>query len=239
MAPRNRGTQAAGSQLLLVACVAVAYLIGARLGLQLAFANRNVTAVWPPTGIAVATLVLFGLRALPGVAIGAFLANLTNGAGLEAAALITVGNTLAPLVAGLLLSRVLAMRHDLARVRDVTALVAVGLVAMTISATLGTTALLLSGGLSPGSYGATWTTWWIGDSMGVVLFAPFLLLVATTRRLPRLSRSRWLEAAVLLLVLFGASAGAFISHFPLTYLIFPPVIWGRCDSRDWGQLPLS
>jgi signal transduction histidine kinase len=217
--------RSAGPHLLLVACVAVAYLIGARLGLQLAFANRNVTAVWPPTGIAVAALVLFGLRALPGVAIGAFLANLTNGAGLEAAALITVGNTLAPLIAGLLLTRALAMRHDLARVRDVTALVAVGLVAMTLSATLGTTALLISGGLSPGSYGATWTTWWIGDSMGVVLFAPFLLLVASTRRLPRLSRSRWLEAAVLLLVLIGASAGAFVSHFPLTYLIFPPVIW--------------
>ena len=217
--------RSAAPHLLLVACVAAAYLIGARLGLQLAFANRNVTAVWPPTGIAVAALVLFGLRALPGVAIGAFLANLTNGAGLEAAALITVGNTLAPLIAGLLLGRVLAMRPDLARVRDVTALVAVGLVAMTISATLGTTALLLTGGLSPGSYGATWTTWLIGDSMGVVLFAPFLLLVATTRRLPHLSRSRWLEAAVLLLVLVGASSGAFISHFPLTYLIFPPVIW--------------
>ncbi|MFZ0178769.1 MAG: MASE1 domain-containing protein [Candidatus Dormiibacterota bacterium] len=229
MAPRNGGSRAtvrsAGSHLLLVAAVAVAYLIGARLGLQLAFANRNVTAVWPPTGIAVAALLLFGLGALPGVAIGGFLANLTNGAGLEAAALITVGNTLAPLAAGLLLTRVLAMRHDLARVRDVTALVVAGLVSMTISATLGTVALLVSGGLSPADYGATWTTWWIGDSMGVVLFAPFLLLVATTRPMPRPTRAQGLEAAILLLVLVGASAGAFISHFPLTYLIFPPVIW--------------
>jgi signal transduction histidine kinase len=229
MAPRNGGSQvavsSAGSHLLLVGGLAVAYLIGARLGLQLAFANRNVTAVWPATGIAVTALLLFGLRAVPGVAIGAFLANLTNGAGLEAAALITVGNTLAPLTAGLLLTRVLAMRHDLARVRDVTALVVAGLVAMTISATLGTVALLVSGGLSPADYGATWTTWWIGDSMGVVLFAPFLLLLATTRSLPRPTRAQWLEAAVLLLVLIGASAGAFISHFPLTFLIFPPVIW--------------
>ena len=229
MAPRNGGSRAAvrsaGSHLLLVAAVAAAYLVGARLGLQLAFANRNVTAVWPPTGIAVAALLLFGVRALPGVAIGAFLANLTNGAGLEAAALISVGNTLAPLAAGLLLTRVLAMRRDLARVRDVTALVVAGLLGMTISATLGTVALLVSGGLSPADYGATWTTWWIGDSMGVVLFAPFLLLVATTRPLPRPTRAQGLEAAVLLLVLVGASAGAFISHFPLTYLIFPPVIW--------------
>src|SRR5579864_7255560 len=159
MAPRNGGSQAAvrpaGAHLLLVAAVAAAYLIGARLGLQLAFANRNVTAVWPPTGIAVAALLLFGLRALPGVAIGAFLANLTNGAGLEAAVLISVGNTLAPLAASLLLTRVLAMRRDLARVRDVTALVVAGLVGMTISATLGTVALLITGGLSPRDYGAT------------------------------------------------------------------------------------
>jgi signal transduction histidine kinase len=229
MAPRNGGSQAAvrsvASHLPLVAAVAVAYLIGARLGLQLAFANRNVTAVWPPTGIAVAALLLFGVRVLPGVAIGAFLANLTNGAGLEAAALITVGNTLAPLTAGLLLTRVLRMRHDLGRVRDVTVLVVAGLVGMTISATLGTVALLVSGGLAPADYGETWITWWIGDSMGVVLFAPFLLLVATTRSWPRPTRGQWLEAAVLLLVLVGASAAASISRFPLTYLIFPAVIW--------------
>lgn len=229
MAPRNRGSQAAiwsaGSRLLLPAAVGAAYLIGARLGLQLALANRNVTAVWPPTGIAVASLLLFGVRALPGVAIGAFLANLTNGAGLEASALITVGNTLAPLAASLLLTRVLAVRHDLSRVRDVAALMMGGLAAMTISATLGTVALLISGGLSPGAYGTTWTTWWIGDSMGVVLFGPVLLLVATTRSVPRPTRANGLEAGVLLLVLVGASAGAFVSNFPLTYLIFPPIIW--------------
>jgi integral membrane sensor domain MASE1 len=65
----------------------------------------------------------------------------------------------------------------------------------------------------------------MGDSMGVVLFAPFLLLIATTRSSPRPTRPQWLEATILLLVLVGASTGPFISHFPLTYLISPPVIW--------------
>src|SRR5437660_12083618 len=102
-----------------VAAVALVYYLTARLGLGLAFANKNVTAVWPPTGIAVAALLLFGPRLWPGVAIGAFLANLINGAGVETAALITVGNTAAPLMAVTLLTRVLKMQKDLPRVRDV------------------------------------------------------------------------------------------------------------------------
>src|SRR5947209_6906681 len=79
--------------------VALIYVLGARAGLAVAFENKNVTAVWPPTGIAVAALLVWGLRTWPGIAIGAFVANLTNHAGLTTSAAITVGNTLAPVAA--------------------------------------------------------------------------------------------------------------------------------------------
>src|SRR5438105_4736516 len=85
--------------LLQVGALALVYALFARLGLQLAFANRNVTAVWPPTGIALSGLLILGRRVWPGVALGALMANLLNGASVETAALISVGNTLAPLAA--------------------------------------------------------------------------------------------------------------------------------------------
>ena len=211
---------------LLVLGVALAYLLGARLGLQLAFANRNVTAVWPPTGIAVAALLLFGRRVLPGVAVGAFLANFTNGAGVPTALLITVGNTLAPYAASLLLSAPMRLSNDLERVRDVISLVVVGgLACMTISATLGTAALLATGAARASDTGSVWFTWWLGDAMGVVLFAPFLLLVAHVLPVRRLPRRRVTEAGVLIVILAGISVAAFSSSFPLAFLVFPPVLW--------------
>ena len=56
--------------------VATVYFAGAELGLSLATLHQNVTPVWPPTGIAIAALLIFGGRVWPGVFIGALAANL-------------------------------------------------------------------------------------------------------------------------------------------------------------------
>ena len=61
-----------------IAVVALVYFGAAKLGLALAFATPNVTAIWPPTGIALAALILGGRKLWPGVALGAFLANVTT-----------------------------------------------------------------------------------------------------------------------------------------------------------------
>ena len=67
------------SYLAKVALVGAAYYGSAKLGLSLAFQSGSVTAVWPPTGIALAAVVLWGNRMWPGVALGAFLANSWTG----------------------------------------------------------------------------------------------------------------------------------------------------------------
>jgi integral membrane sensor domain MASE1 len=91
---------------------------GAAVGsLRLAVIGENVTPFWPPTGIAVAALVVFGLRLWPGVAIAAFLVNIPIDASLADAALTAFGNTLAPLVAATLLVRT-GFRTELDRTRD-------------------------------------------------------------------------------------------------------------------------
>src|SRR5579871_1629898 len=73
---------------------AAVYFASARLGLLMAFGHRNVSPVWPPSGVALAGLLLFGVRMWPAVALGAFLANFTTGLPLPTACAIATGNTL-------------------------------------------------------------------------------------------------------------------------------------------------
>ena len=127
--------------------VAVAYYAAAKLGLRLALVGRNITPFWPPTGIAVVAFILLGRSVWPGVALAAFAVNLpisTNGL---AGAATAAGNTLAPLVAATLLSRI-GFHRQIDRLRDATAIVFVGaLLSMSISASVGTGTLVASGAL--------------------------------------------------------------------------------------------
>ncbi|MFY9552436.1 MAG: MASE1 domain-containing protein, partial [Thermoanaerobaculia bacterium] len=85
------------------AALAAAYFGAARLSLALPFAEDNVTAIWPPTGIALAALVLYGRRLWPGVVAGALLVNASAGTPPAAAVVIAFGDTLEALAAVTLL----------------------------------------------------------------------------------------------------------------------------------------
>ena len=110
-----------------IAVIAAAYYGSAKVGLDLAFATGSVTAIWPPTGIALAALC-FGAAVWPGVALGALLANAWTGVPLVTVLGITCGNTLEAVVGAYLLRRVAGFMPSLERVRDVLALVALAAV---------------------------------------------------------------------------------------------------------------
>ena len=189
--------------------VAGAYYGSAKLGLELSVAHGVITPVWPPTGIALAALLVFGPRLWPAVALGAFAANATSGASLAVAAGISVGNTLEALV-GVYLLRRIGFRRSLERVRDVLALATLGaLVSTTVSATNGVLVLTLANSPSASPFGSAWKLWWLGDAMGNLLVAPLLLVWAA--QLPRaIERARRGEAVVLLALCFGVSGIVFL-----------------------------
>lgn len=87
------------------AAVAVAYAAAAELGFKVAFIAEQVTTVWPPTGIALAALLLGGLRFWPAIWIGAFVTNAGTDAPLWTAFLLATGNTLEGVLATWLLRR--------------------------------------------------------------------------------------------------------------------------------------
>jgi integral membrane sensor domain MASE1 len=204
--------------------LAGAYYGAAKLGLTLAFANPSVTAVWPPTGIALAALLLWGMRYWPGVALGALLANGWTGVPLETVLGITVGNTLEALAGAYLLVLIARFRSSLRRVRDVLALVVLGAVVSTlVAATIGVASLRLGDAVSGDALGSTFRVWWLGDMGGDVLVAPFVLLVVGHWREAR--RERWVEALVLLALLGGVTALVLARSEPLAYATFPFLIW--------------
>ncbi len=211
--------------------VAGAYVVAAELGLSLAFVAEQVTAVWPPTGIALAAVVLAGPRIWPGIALGAFVANSYAAAPLAVAAGIAVGNTLEALVGGALLRRA-GFHPGLERMRDVAALVVLAAGASTtVSATIGATSLCL-GGLQPWSQLPTlWSVWWIGDALGDLVMAAVLLAwLAPGRRAA--VRASGVEAAALGLALLAVDLTVFTGRigvppagYPLQYAAFPFAVW--------------
>lgn len=222
-----------------IAAMAAVYFLSAELGLQLALVNDQVSPLWPPTGIALVCLLLFGFRVIPGIAIGAFFANELVDPNVLAAAGIAVGNTLAPLTAYVLLHRA-RFRVDLDRFRDGLALVFLGaLTGMLVSASLGSTVLLLRGTLQPADFWTTWWIWWAGDAMGVLIVAPLLLLARKVKLPKGVPLLRWLEYGALVAGTFTAALLATGASFQLMYLVFPFLAWAAIRFQLAGSAPCA
>jgi integral membrane sensor domain MASE1 len=214
-----------------IAVIAGAYYLSAKVGLEQAFATTSVTAIWPPTGIALAALVLWGLPVWPGVALGAFLANAWTGVPLIAVLGITCGNTLEGVVGAYLLRRVAGFMPSLERVRDVLALVALAAVGSTaIAATIGVGSLVVADEVSLDEFGSVWRVWWLGDMGGNLLVAPLLMAVAAYWPFDR-PPGRAGEAVALAAAVVGLSVFVFSHDTDLVYLLFPLLVWAAL--RFW------
>jgi integral membrane sensor domain MASE1 len=219
--------------------VAGCYYAAGRLGLsqQLTADGAVVTPIWPPTGLAVACLLLFGPWCVPGIALGALLVILSLGAPGAEAVGIMAGNTVAPVCAWLML-RAVGFRVSLSRLRDGLALVFLGaLTAMLISSGTGVGMLVLSDKLPTEHLGLVWLAWWVGDAMGVVLVTPLVLLLYRARLPP--PSVRWTEAVGLTLVVCALAPLIMFSSVGLLFLAFPVLIWSALRFQLAGGIPCA
>jgi PAS domain S-box-containing protein len=204
-----------------VCLLAALYYGAAKLGLRLAYLNGAVTALWPPVGIGIAALVLYGPGLWPGIVIGDLLAaDYSTPFGTQMGQ--TVGNTLEVLVAALLLRQLVGDRPALERVWEVLALVGCAAVGTLISACFGATSLRLGDVISSGEYGEVWRTWWLSDFSGALVVTPVILTWAT-RRLSGLGRRELLEGAALLTIL--VLLAELPSQRDVPYIVFPVLLW--------------
>jgi signal transduction histidine kinase len=236
--------------------LAAFYLVAGKLGLTLAVVNSSATAVWPPTGIAIAALLLFGARLWPGVFVGAFLVNLLTTYGVGSSIGIAIGNTLEAVIAARLVGRFAHGAHAFERPHDVFkfALLA-ALLSTDLSATIGTTTLALFGLASWTDFGPVWFTWWLGDLGGALLVAPPILVWATDRdgivSRPAEKLALAITTVATAVLLFGGTQELSVSREPLAFLTFPVFVWAAASFgprettavlllvaavADWGTL---
>jgi CHASE1-domain containing sensor protein len=168
---------------------AAGYYVAGRLSLLLAIPPGYATAVWPPAGIALAAVLLGGYRVWPGILLGSFLVNVgtTFDASSTQAILRSVlvagtiggGASLQAVLAGWLIRRFIGYRNILTQEFGAIRLLLVGgPLTCLLNATLAVSTLWLAGLVPGDNYLFNWWTWWVGDSIGVMIFTPLVLVWA-------------------------------------------------------------
>jgi len=219
--------------------IGIAYFVLAKIGLTLASINSSTSAIWPATGFALASVLVWGYRAGPAVLVASFAANVTNVGSIYAATAIALGNTLEALVAAWLINVWCDGRETFATTTGVAKFALVCVSSTTLSATVGIGALIFSGD-PPTPLAVAWMTWWLGDLAGALVVAPFVVLWAAGN-LHSFERTQWGEVGTIVAVTIAVGIIAFSPLIeqtsyrdPLGFLALPPLLWAalRRDPRE-------
>ncbi|TPQ28358.1 EAL domain-containing protein [Methylomonas koyamae] len=197
---------------------ALAYFIGGFLGHLLAIPPSEASAIWPPAGIALAGMLHSGRKILPGLAIGAIAAQTYAFSGLtdvqSPALAYWVGSAVAIAACGqawlgaFLINRWIGPHNPLLEDRHILHFYVLAIVSCLLTPTLGTSLLYLLGCIEFSGIGLNWSTWWVGDSIGTVIFTPILLAFIGAPRHTWRQRQQFVVyplAATLLLVVVAVA----------------------------------
>ncbi len=227
---RTQSTDAKPSRLrrfVVGACVVLTYVAAAKAGFRVAFVAEQVTTVWAPTGIAIASLLIWGPRLWPAIWLAAFLVNADTSAPFWTAFIVASGNTLEGVAAAWTLRRIPEFDFGFRRVIDVLRFVGIAVLGCTmVSASVGATTLCIAGVQGWPDFAAVWFDWWLGDALGALVFAPPILTLAAAPR--PTARDGVLfalfagSAVVLTHLVFGRLLG--LGAHPLEYVVFPLMI---------------
>ena len=209
------------------------YYGSAKLGYVVKFTGPVAAIVWLPVGIGVAGLSLYGLELLPGALIGDLLANEYSTVPIGAAIGQTTGNMLEVFVAALLIRRLLRRGSPLRSIGGVSQLLGALALGTLISATVGPLSLALAGVVPTDSLVKVARTWWLGDFCGALVIVPLAIAwLPFPKRF--LSRRSAVEGALLLAIAASLAELAVHTHDPLSYLIFPALIWAAVRFGERG-----
>lgn len=209
-----------------------AYFISGKLGLSLAFLHQSASPVWPPTGLAIAIFLLWGVRYWPCIFVGAFLVNVTTLGTYFTSFSIAVGNTLEAVLVATFLDRYAKGVRVFSHPKDIFKFALIAGFSTTISATFGVTTLVLGSLASWTNYGSIWLTWWLGDFVGAVVVCPVIVLLSSKRQ-TELSDRQIIEGigflgtlVVVSMVVFNGLTFLGRGNYPIAFLCMPPLLWG-------------
>ncbi|MBF0369684.1 MAG: CHASE domain-containing protein [Magnetococcales bacterium] len=205
----DRSATPEGFPLVRIAWLAIAYALIGKASLELAIPPGYATAIFPPSGLALAALLIWGWRCWPGVFLGSTLLNLwvalsgggtLTGMGTLVAMGIAMGSSLQALVSAYLVRRFVGFPTPLAHEKQIIRFIFLsGPLSCLIAATVGAGVLWGSGTVPTAHLFSTWWTWWVGDTLGIILIT--VLIFCFVAEPKRIWRSRRVSVAVPLLVL--------------------------------------
>lgn len=215
-----------------IAILILAYLITGEIGQMLAIPPGAVTAVWPPSGVALAFILLLGYRLWPGIWFGSFTLNLTGfftfDEALPAIAVsffIACGAVLEAVIGAYFLKK---MTHGINPIKNPRStfifIIFSALVACIINATIGTFCMVLLGFLPQEDFWITWVTWWLGDSAGVITITPTLIIMVASSK-QDFTPKKIIEVFILILLIDAMSFWLISQYNQLIFLMIPFVIW--------------
>jgi signal transduction histidine kinase/FixJ family two-component response regulator len=245
------------NKVLLIFSIALVYYVTAKLGQYLAIPPGFITPVYPPSGIALAVILLVGYRAWVGIWLGAVVAatwplwantgilsmSIASGLG------IATGSVLQALVGAFLIKRFIGSYQAFTNAPNVTKFTGIELLSCMVSPTFGATTMHFCGFIEGKNYIISWLTFWLGDTIGVLVIVPLLLFwiehwlrrrnhTANQATTPELQSSSprslqfTLEVVIWACSLLGVATVAFGFGYPVEYLLIPLLVWSAFRSEQ-------
>ena len=231
------------SDLATIGIVCALYFVTGKLGSWLAAVDPSATVVWPPTGFALAAVLVLGQRVWPAILFGDLLLNVTTIGSFETSLGIAAGNTVEALIGAWLARRFANGGSAFDRASNVVKFVVLaGLTSTIIGAAIGVTSLYLGGLVRWDNYFALCATWSLGHLTSNLIIAP-LLLVWTVTPLPRWQPRSVIDAVFLSLpvlvvgqMVFGAWVSSDSKSDPLVYLCILPLFFAALRFGQHGAV---
>ena len=239
----RRGISYAGG----LVAIGVIYFALAKGGLALASIHPSATPIWPPTGVALAAVLVWGYRTWPAIFTAAVIANATTAGSVATAIAIATGNSLEAVVGAYLINRWSSGCNTFSTPNSVAKFALICFVIATpISASIGLTSLATAGYIERTNFANAWVTWWLGDVTGALVIAPVIVLWASSHY-HAFNRNEFLEtvgvlatAAAVGLIAFSPLIEQTPSRDPLGFLAILPMLWAalRRGPRDTATVAL-
>ena len=236
-----------GSDVVALILVGLAYFTLAYLGLRLASINPSATPIWPPTGLAIAAILLWGNRIVPAIFVAAFLINQLTAGSVFTSLAIACGNTLEAVIAGYLVRRWADGEEVFDTPAGIAKFALISLAATLVSATIGVSSLTLAGYAEMSRIISVWLTWWLGDLAGALVVTPVVVLWAKSEpaslTTPQITGTglTYLAAVAVGVMVFGCPVMHHIPvHEALGFLVVLPLLWAslRQGPRDTATVAL-
>lgn len=239
--PTAAGPVLRGWRLLLcVSSIVLLYAGLARLVLRYFSNDGSLAIFWPAAGISLAAMLLLDRKCLPavGIAIGAFAGAAWSGASLPVSALLALPSTIEPMIGLWLLKRLDRFDPRLDSANDYYRLAGLaGVFSPILPAVFGVAILTAMGAQAPENYGRNLALWWLGDTLGIILVTPLILLWA---RRPTVRSGNAVESMLVVvagigvgLVVFEDILHAWLGKVSLGYWLFLVITWAavRCGPK--------